>query len=522
MKKLILTISLLSAIPVVNSCQDAYDIIQAGEFSNEATFKTTADLQLYLNEVYDKIDTTGEIEIGGILTDEVALGSQNGGQNTALYRFVFNPTSGGNNNGVDDVWSSHYVAINYANRLLKGAESVTAVDAADAVKKNSIIAQAKAIRAFCYFSLLTYFSPDLKNDSGLGVMLFTNVPASPSVQLPRSTVGEVFAQINADLNDAELGIGAGTGTLAKYKYVSVNMINALRARMYAYRGNYTQAELYADKVIATSGLTLTPATPVPAGTIGTPAWHNALAATTSPSPYRKMFADDATSPGEVIWALDRSLTKITIGSIYYFNQTNLGGGPYMDMGRNLFNILDTSYNNDIRRWAFIDPTSKIDPTYQTNPNYRLDDVLCIDKYPGKGAGALLLNDTKVFRLSEMYLIKAEARIAASDFVGAATRIKAIRDARSLTGATALPTYATATAAWKDLLKERRVELSFEGHRYIDIKRLGTLAGEQIDRNTRDTENMNEKTMAPNDHRFTFPIPFAEMNGNGNIQQNPGY
>ncbi|WP_315053809.1 RagB/SusD family nutrient uptake outer membrane protein [Chryseobacterium indoltheticum] len=181
-----------------------------------------------------------------------------------------------------------------------------------------------------------------------------------------------------------------------------------------------------------------------------------------------------------------------------------------------------SSSGDIRRRAYVDPTSKVDANYLTNPNYKLDDVLCIDKYPGKPSGAPLNNDLKVFRLSEMYLIKAEARVVANDLVGAATQVKKIRDARNYVGPVALPVYGNNQAAWRDILLERRVELAFEGHRYLDIKRLGTLAGVQVDRDVRDTENMPEKTMAPSDYRFTLPIPFEEVNANLSIQQNPGY
>ncbi len=520
MKKILLTISLLSIIPVVNSCKDAYDIQQAGEFSESATFKTTADMQLFLNETYDKVNGVGEIEFTGLLTDETSLGSQNGGQNNGIYRFIINPTTAAEGSSLASMWLSHYQSINYANRLIRGAQSIVPTSSADQAKYNSILAQARAIRAFCHFQLLSYFATDLKNDNAVGVILQTTVPEDVTESKPRNTVGEVFAQINTDLNYAETNLGSpATGSISKWKFISVDMINALRARMNAYRGKYTEAELYADKVINTSGLALSAATPIPTGVVGSTTWNSQYYSSSTTNPYRRMLAD--LEQGEVIFALDRSVGKATIGNIYYFNQTNLTGGPYMEMGRSLFNILNSS-SGDIRRRAYVDPTSKVDANYLTNPNYKLDDVLCIDKYPGKPSGAPLNNDLKVFRLSEMYLIKAEARVVANDLVGAATQVKKIRDARNYIAPVALPVYANNQAAWRDILLERRVELAFEGHRYLDIKRLGTLAGVQVDRDVRDTENMPEKTMAPSDYRFTLPIPFEEVNANLSIQQNPGY
>lgn len=519
MKKIILTISLIAALPMVNSCSDAYDIVQAGEFSEDATFKTQEDMQLYLNIVYDKINIIGEIEFSSILTDELGIGNQNGGQNVGLYRFILNPSSGAYVNSVNGIWLGHYAAINSANRLIEGAKKVAVTDQA---KYNSIIAQARAIRAFCHFQLLSFFATDLKNDAGLGVLLSTDIPLV-SAERERSTVGEVFDAVNGDLDFAEANLGSPViGQIKAYKFISKNMINALRARINAYRGKYTEAETFANKVIASSGLTLTLATPIPTEVLGSAEWNTEFYGKDSPSPYRRMFAD--AEQGEVIFALDRPAGKSRIGSIYYFNQTNLTGGAFMDMGRNLFNILDANKNNDIRRWAYVDPTSKVDPQYLTNSNYRSDDVLLIDKYPGRvgTAGQELLNDLKVFRLSEMYLIKAEARAAAGDFVGVATALKAVRDARSIAGPTVLATYSNTEGAWKDILKERRIELSFEGHRYVDLKRLGALAGEKIDRNVKDSEGLPEATMDVTDHRFTLPIPQSELNANKVISQNPGY
>ena len=148
----------------------------------------------------------------------------------------------------------------------------------------------------------------------------------------------------------------------------------------------------------------------------------------------------------------------------------------------------------------------------------------IDKYPGK-AGLDLINDLKIFRLSEMYFIKAEALVSEGDLAGAAAIIKTIRDVRNRLAPQPLPVYANATAAWADILKERRIELCYEGHRYIDLKRLGALAGGlTIDRYTRDCETVQTCSIPLTDYRFTVPIPINEINTNPNIraQQNPGY
>lgn len=518
MKKIILIFTLLTTISVVNSCRDAYEIVQDGEFSESATFQSVNDMQKFLNNTYDRVSIYNEIAFTSIFTDELGIGSQNGGQNVSLYNFVLTSQNG----YAESMWLGHYSAINSANRLIAGAKLITPNGTAEQQAYNSILAQAYAIRAFSHFQLLSYFAPNIKDNGSVGVILMDRVPAA-NEKLPRNTVGEVFSLIESDLNFAYANIDPvklpGTSSVA-YKFVSKTFIDALRARMYLYRGNYTLAEQYADSVINNSGLTLTPAGTVTVNSAGVAnaAFYGSYT-TGSTSPYKNMLQDF--SRGEVIMSLDRPIGKTGIASEFYFNRTNFLGGPYMDLGRAVYNL--TNVPGDVRKHAYIDPTAKIDPNYQTYsfPQYLLNDVLCIDKYSGK-SGAELNSDLKVFRLSEMYFIKAECRVAANDLPGAAARIKAVRDARNYLAPVALPVYANATQAWNDILKERRVELALEGHRYLDLKRMGALAGvTKTERDPKDVEGYTNKELNITDSRFTLPIPADEINGNP-IQQNPGY
>ncbi|OED41956.1 hypothetical protein AB832_03150 [Flavobacteriaceae bacterium (ex Bugula neritina AB1)] len=147
--------------------------------------------------------------------------------------------------------------------------------------------------------------------------------------------------------------------------------------------------------------------------------------------------------------------------------------------------------------------------------------MVVFKYPGK-AGTTLVNDLKIFRSSEMLLIKAEALAATNDLTGAAALIQQLRVARN--SDPALPVYANQTEAFGDIMDERRVELVFEGHRWLDLKRLGTRANRSMERDPRDCELTNQCALANSDHRYTLPIPRAETDINPEIknQQNPGY
>lgn len=531
----------------LSSCEDAYDIVQDGELNESAAFQSVDDIALFLNGVYGQASNTNAIGFTAVITDEAGIGSQSGGQNVDLYKYVLD-----NNDGfANGIWLGNYSLINYSNRLLRGAARVTP-DPADEAYYNSMLAEARVLRAFGHLQLLTYFSTDMKDDNALGVILMDRVPATDE-DLPRNTNGEVFALIESDLAFADTYLQDRAGVTA-YKYVTKNMVNAMRARMYAYRGNYPLAEQYADQALAQRSISQ-------AGTIsgaannfissgvaaGLPAANNNFYLLTGSGPtndYAKMWGDFA--QGEVIFALSRPALagQQQVGGLFYFNRTQLSGGPYHDMDYNLFKLLDDPLADgagndfDIRRVAFVDPTSVIPADPEAPGDFRTQSIPLIDKYRGKSGatGADLMNDLKIFRASEMLLIKVEARIAAGDLATAATLIKQLRDARIYTKVVTpanttttapprpLPVYANATQAWADLLKERRVELCFEAHRYIDLKRLGSLAGVTNDRFHREceTNNVGICALPNNDYRYTMPIPRPELNANANIQQNPNY
>ena len=319
MKKL--KIFSLIALVALFPCEDARDIVQDGEFGENATFRTVDDLDNYLTGAYSQLSITNEIGFTSIFTDEVGFGPANAGQNLDLYKYFLT-----NNDGnASAMWLRHYTAINYANRVLRGATLITPADS-EVARYNSIIAQAKVIRAFCHLQLMAFFAEDMQNDASEGVILMDRVPDLQD-QLPRNTTGEVFAFIENDLNEAEPDVINHAGSA--YFYVTKNLIYAIRARMYAYRGNYPAAEAAADWVINNSGLTLTPA-----GSFTTAANF----ANGSTSPYRKMWVD--TDQGEIIFGLSRYPGDGAIAGIWTTNNTLASGSVLHDMGRNLFNLLN--------------------------------------------------------------------------------------------------------------------------------------------------------------------------------------
>ena len=474
-----------------SSCEDAIDIVQPGELTPEVAYQDVSDLQLGLNGVYSAISGEAPIAFSTVFTDEIAIGFANGGQGLNGGEYVFNLNTGSADPAA--IWLSNYALINRANRVIAGAAFVVP-SAADKSAYDNIVAQAHILRAWGHFVLLSHFSTDLTDDAALGVIKVDFVPKTTQ-QLPRNTNGEVFALIDSDLNYVS-SLTTNAANQTSRTYVSADFVKAFRARMAAYRGKYATANTLATQLIADYPLTS----------------RSATAATEATSAYLNIWTDVAIpTNNEVIFKLERVAGNFLINSIWASVNSTVTGSPFYEMSTSLYKLLNNT--NDIRRRAFLSPTSE-----------PANNKLVIGKYPGSG-GIVQLNDVKIFRSAEMYFIKAEALADSNDFIGAAAQLQLVTNARFVPGtAPVIPVATTKAAAFAEILKQRRIELCFEGHRYLDLKRLGVKAGVTIDRDPADCSIFNACSIPNTDYRFTLPIPGSEIGANSAIksQQNPGY
>lgn len=499
MKK-ISKIIFIALLTIVMGCNDAIDIRQPGRLDAINAFRTVDDLELGLLGLYNQWDLTPEISLASNFCDEISIGFDSGGQGLALYGFVQTPATASG----ADFWVRNFRVNNRASILIEAAGNIDP-DASELAQYNQILAEAYFIRAYANLEMLTYFSPDPRNDSALAVPVIDNVPAL-TIQPDRDTTGELWDYINADIA-ASQGLMTSQSGVTR---VSVDALNAMRARAAALRGNYPTAASLAQQLLT--------AYPI-ANQVN----------------YQLMFLD--ASNAEIIFKLERTLNDFYdgqvntgsvgtgggwAGSIYAFVSATLAGSPYFEMDRKLYNMLDAT-PGDVRYDVNVAPTSVINPDYATDPDPVNTDIIVIQKYQGS-EGQPLMNDLKVFRSSEMLFILAEARAAQNDLPGAAALIKQLRDART-GSAQPLPVYGSQAEAFGDILDEKRKEFCFEGHRFRDLKRLGVAANRGIDRDITDcTAQGDACTLPASDYRFTLPIPIVEINANPGIasQQNPGY
>ncbi len=180
MKKIKLFLYIAAASLLTAACDDAINITQPSELLPEDTFETVEDLQTGILGVYASIPGEDIIVFTSLFTDEVKLGVSNGGQGTdGELAFLLNNNSG----DAASIWLSNYTLINRANRLLEGAAAVTpVVDEEQGIDEtpfyDKVVAEAKIMRAYAHFQLLTFFSTDLKDDNAPGVIAVDFVPTT--------------------------------------------------------------------------------------------------------------------------------------------------------------------------------------------------------------------------------------------------------------------------------------------------------------------------------------------------------
>ncbi|MBZ4192190.1 RagB/SusD family nutrient uptake outer membrane protein [Niabella beijingensis] len=186
----------------------------------EDYYKTDVGLEDLVKSAYAPLQWkfTGEqsYAMSNFGTDEFREGDQ---FNNVRYN-DYDANLNANDIFVNDMWINNYAGIRRCNQ---GIELITAYDnpgsalLGTAVKKDSRVAELKALRAFYYFQLLQQLG---------GVPLVLTVPAAPQYEFPRATEAAVYNQIISDLKDA--------GALLPWRYTGADNGRATRAMAYHY------------------------------------------------------------------------------------------------------------------------------------------------------------------------------------------------------------------------------------------------------------------------------------------------
>ena len=126
------------------------------------------------------------------------------------------------------------------------------------------------------------------------------------------------------------------------------------------------------------------------------------------------------------------------------------------------------------------------------------------------------NDLVIWRYADALLLKAEAEYRMGNKAEALTIVNEIRARVAATPRTEL--------TLNDILDERMLELAWEGVRRPDQIRFCTFTEPTVDRFNGVTHNASAGDYNDDTQGYTmvYPIPYAVLNLNKNLKQNPGY
>lgn len=353
-------------------------------------------------------------------------------------------------------WDELYNYIYTANFMLEGLAAAT--DISDEVAQQ-LEGEARFMRAWCYFYLVNLHA---------GVPLIVSTDFNINKSIGRSSESEVYDLMMADLAAAGNLLGeayvSSEGRVRPNKYT----VTALLARVFLYQAQWVNAEAKATEVIE-SGL-----------------YH--LEANLN-----DVFL---VASEEAIWQLQSIRDYYCTFDGAYFILT---GPPPRVALRNDF-VADFQ-KDDLRFTNWVSSIVVGSQTYYFPFKYKVRLL--------PTAQSTKTEHLTVFRLSELYLIRAEARAQQSKISDALSDLNRIRNRAGLSD---LET-TSAVALLDSIMQERRFELFTEfGHRWFDLKR--TQRADAV---------LGALKSGWNATDVLLPLPEEEISRNPNLgPQNPGY
>jgi hypothetical protein len=198
---------------------------------------------------------------------------------------------------------------------------------------------------------------------------------------------------------------------------------------------------------------------------------------------------------ETIWQLSSVFPGAETWEGYFFLPVAPGLMPSYVITDHLLNAFE---NGDKRKEDWLNKNTVNGNDYYYPYKYKL----------GYDGLTVPLEGYVVFRLSEQYLIRAEARAQQNNFSGAITDLNLIRNRAGLQDTT----FTDQASLLSAIQHERQVELFCEwGNRWFDLKRTGTAT---------EVLSLIKPGFQAND--TLYPIPQTELNSNPFLTQNPGY
>lgn len=482
----------LFSLIFISACKKSFlEVEPQGQTSVENFWKTTEDANAAVNAIYGNLRSAGQVGIAAVAIESLASDDADPGAKQSdipeMYQFDnFSVTS--SNQFIGSFWAGLYTEINLCNQVLDNVDTMNTVDAG---LKARYMAEAKFIRAYCYFRLVRAYG---------SVPLHLKVPKTPAeFNKERSTTNQIWAAIEKDLTDAESILPGTYGTPIDIGRATKGAAQALYAKvaMYQTKGSpsrWNDVKSYTDKVINAGAYNLF-------------------------SNYANLFqVQNELSPESVFEIQSDLIIGAENGSSFPWSQhsecqspENQNGWGWNVPSPDLVNAFSLAEDNTRMNATIINIPETVggDNIVQNgNNNARYNQKSYVpSSFYVAGYPRGCQKNIMALRYAEVLLMNAEANNELGNVALATTSLNRVRIRAGLPASTATNQAGLRTAIWN----ERRLELAMENDRYFDVIRQGrakTVFGPKGW-----TANKNE----------VWPIPYNEiLLSGGKLSQNQGY
>ena len=468
----------------------------------DESLQTVSDVNLAVIGIYDAFKSkylySGNLTLLPDLQADFVYGV-NG--NTNIYGDIWRwKDIKSTNTDIEAVYGSLYNVMNRCNFLLDRVDNVRkkTTDDKELDKLDQCCGEAYFARALAYSELVKTFCKAYESDEDAanepGVILTRHYQGKEAMK--RASLKDSYLFILEDLDHAaellkleEDFNPSKDGVLYNSIYFNEYTVHALRARVALYMKKWDEAIEYSTKVIDSGYYFLSSCTQT---------------VSTGISYYKYMWTNDTST--EAIWKVGFTINSYggALGRIFANYDFSTVRPDYVP-AEWVVNLYET---NDLR-------VSTIFQSFTTGYSHGLTWPLLIKYFGNESFTSYNIFHVvmpKVFRLSEQYLIRAEAYVQKDqpDYGKAGNDISTLRLARysSYGGSTAM----SKSNAMDIIKKERVKELYMEGFRLHDLKRWH----DDFKREPQDQslDNGSSLKVEKDDPLFVWPIPQHELDAPG--------
>jgi tetratricopeptide (TPR) repeat protein len=501
---LILSVTVMTLLMTVSCTEDFLETDPIGKAAVDNFYETDRDARMALMAAYDILQwkhASGSWNstylVKELPSDDVNAGGGGEGDQPRLQR-IDNFEYGPDNDAISFVYQSDYYGIYRANKVINNTKP-------ESEMRKQIIAEAKFLRAYYYFELVSMFGDVPLNLEDL---------APSEYSQPRTPAEEVYVQIEKDLGEAIANLPLKSEYSERDRFrATKGAARALLGKAHLYQEEWDKAAGYFDEVIQSGEYSLV-------------------------DDYSTLFTKAQEFGKE-------SLFEVSYTTQEQYNWGNFPWGARSEEANIVIQLMGRRWNQNFdpgntgltAGWGFLPATPEIYAAYPDKDLRRSASVMTEDTLEAKGGsmgegyeyeGYIKIkyhprtNETtteggavgslnfgtnlRLIRYADVLLMAAEAYYQSGNEDRALTELNKVRERAGLNDVSA-----SGQDLFNAIVKERRIELAFEGHRFLDLVRWG-----------RAEEELSDRGYVEGKHNL-YPIPLNEVRNNKQIENNnPGY